>query len=231
MKPGARARPAPSISRAPRSATRPTAAMRSPVTARSPRAASRPLPSQRSAPRTTRSAIGALVAGRGTRRQERRPPSAVVLAVLRGLLASTLEVAPGELGAQDRLVARRDRKGRRHELPHAHQGARDDHAEALGEAERDALPVAALTALGDDVARHLEDRGRHAGEPAPELARCRLRSGGRGEEKRKRGEREPASHGVPSYRLASIDSALHTLSPGPGSTWSCSTLPSFTTMP
>ena len=33
------------------------------------------------------------------------------------------------------------------------------------------------------------------------------------------------------YSLPSIDSALQTFSPGPGSTCSCSTLPSFTTMP
>src|SRR3989475_11056929 len=167
----------------------------------------------------------------------RRPPRSTLFPYTtlfrshRSLRAAALEVAPRELGAEDRLVARRERKGRRHELPHAHQGARDDHAETLGEAERDTLAVAARAALGDDVARHLEDGGRHAGEPAPELARCRLRPGGRGEEKRERCEREPASHGVPSYSLASIDSALHTLSPGPGSTWSCSTLPSFTTMP
>src|SRR5207249_867077 len=109
--------------------------------------------------------------------------------------------------------------------------APDDHAETLGEDERDTLAIAARAALGDDVARHLEDGGRHAGEPAPELAGRRLRPGGRGEEKRECCEREPASHGAPSYSLASIDSALHTLSPGPGSTWSCSTLPSFTTMP
>src|SRR5438876_5863 len=94
-----------------------------------------------------------------------RPPSGVALAPLRGhrgLRAAALEVAPRELGAEDRLVARRERKGRRHELPHAHQGARDDHAETLGEAERDTLAVAARAALGDDVARHLEDGGRHA---------------------------------------------------------------------
>src|SRR5207245_2278398 len=121
MKPGARARPAPSISRAPRSATRPTAAMRPPLTARSPCAATR---------------------------------------------------------AQDRLMARRERERRGEEPPDAHQGARDDHAEPLREAERDALAVAARAALGHDVARHLQDRGRHASEPAPELAGGRLRAGG-----------------------------------------------------
>src|SRR5438094_317166 len=194
MKPGARARPAPSISRAPRSVTRPTAAMRPPLTARSPCAASRPLPSQRSAPRMTRSAMGALVAGRGARRQGRRAatpggvsrrgtvaslgaggarPGAVVrpdvrlgvalalrrglrvaalLALRRGLRVAALEVTPRELGAQDRLIAGRERERRGEELPDAHQGARDDHAEPLREAERDALAVAARAALGHDVA-------------------------------------------------------------------------------
>src|SRR2546427_5816447 len=135
----------------------------------------------------------------------RRPPRSTLFPYTtlfrshRSLRAAALEVAPRELGAEDRLVARRERKGRRHELPHAHQGARDDHAETLGEAERDTLAIAARAALGDDVARHLEDGGRHAGEPARELAGRRLRPGGRGQEKRERCEREPASHGAPSY--------------------------------
>src|SRR5436190_20336438 len=239
MKPGARARPAPSISRAPRSATRPTAAMRPPLTARSPRAASWPLPSQRSAPRMTRSAMGALVAGRGARRQGRRAatpggvsrrgtvaslgaggarPGAVVrpdvrlgvalalrrglrvaalLALRRGLRVAALEVTPRELGAPDRLIAGRERERRGEELPDAHQGARDDHAEPLREAERDALAVAARAALGHDVARHLQDRGRHASEPAPELAGGRLRAGGRGEEENQRCKCEPACHVAP----------------------------------
>src|SRR5437762_4608817 len=74
MKPGARTSPAPSISRVPRSGTRPTAVMRSPATARSPRTGSAPVPSQSVAPRMTRSATGRTSSRSGLRLPPVRRP-------------------------------------------------------------------------------------------------------------------------------------------------------------
>src|SRR3989441_13340011 len=92
-----------------------------------------------------------------------------------------IEVAPRVLWRDRRTVARGHGERCRHDLVHPDQLPRDDHAEALCDADGHPRRRTVLLGLDHGVAWELQDTGRHVGQPATELMPRGLRAGGRGE--------------------------------------------------
>src|SRR5438046_2213597 len=120
------------------------------------------------------------------------------------------EVAPRKLGRDWRTVARGHGERRRHDLPHPDQLPRDDHAEALRDADGHSRRTV-LPGFDDGVAREFQDASRHAGHPAAELAGRRLRAGGRSECQNTHQQRHASQRRDARIPRASV--ALHRVPP------------------
>src|SRR6266481_9285293 len=92
-----------------------------------------------------------------------------------------IEVAPRVLWRDRWTVARGHGERCRHDLVHPDQLPRDDHAEALCDADGHPRRRTVLLGLDYGVAWKLQDTGRHVGQPATKLMPRGLRAGGRGE--------------------------------------------------